>query len=120
MAPDRCVSVAPDGISTLRYVPGPPVDLQASISSPEATDGHIKVATCREIRHTLWSYVGPGQPCEDDLLELNNQPLKAGTQNNLSLCQFDVDYYSVSLAAGEALEHTALQCSAGRSGSSID
>ena len=75
---------------------------------------YIKVAHLQgNTPYALELRVGPGQPCEDDLLEPNNereepQPLQAGTQNNLSLCQFDVDYYSVSLAAGEALRYCTL------------
>ncbi|MAO84371.1 MAG: hypothetical protein CMH50_10900 [Myxococcales bacterium] len=106
--------VAPDGISTLRYVPGPPRG-SAGFDFVAGSDAfyYIKVAHLQgNTPYALELRVGPGQPCEDDLLEPNNereepQPLQAGTQNNLSLCQFDVDYYSVSLAAGEALEYTA-------------
>jgi hypothetical protein len=109
--------VAQDGISTLRYAPGPPRG-SAGFNFVAGADAFyfIKVAhlagnTPYELHMTL----SPGQACEPDQFEGeggNNQielaaPLTPGVYPNTSLCQFDLDYYQVTIEPGHAMEFIA-------------
>lgn len=110
--------VASDGISTLRYVPGPPRG-SAGFDFVAGADAfyYIKVAHLQgNTPYAIELRVGPGQPCNDDPFEPNDDrqavrdapgSLSSGARGGLSLCQFDTDYYRVDLAAGEALEYVA-------------
>lgn len=106
--------VAQDGISTLRYAPGPPRGPAAFnfVAGAEAFY-FIKVAhLAGNTPYELQLNLAPGQPCEADRFEGdggNNSAdlasvLEPGTYNGVTLCQFDVDYYQIDLQAGEALE----------------
>ena len=106
--------VAQDGISTLRYAPGPPRGPAAFnfVAGAEAFY-FIKVAhLAGNTPYELQLNLAPGQPCEADRFEGdggNNSAdlasvLEPGAYNGVTLCQFDVDYYQIDLQAGEALE----------------
>ncbi len=109
--------VAQDGISTLRYAPGPPRG-EAGFNFVAGADAFyfIKVAhLAGNTPYELQMNLGPGQPCEADSFEGeggNNQPdlastLAPNTYPNVTLCQFDIDYYRIDLEAGRAMEFIA-------------
>jgi hypothetical protein len=109
--------VAQDGISTLRYAPGPPRG-PAGFSFVAGADAFyfIKVAhLAGNTPYELHMNLAPGQACDPDNFEGeggNDQSdlasiLNPGNYPGVTLCQFDVDYYQIDLAAGHALEFIA-------------
>jgi hypothetical protein len=108
--------VGNDGVSTLRYAPGPP----RGTAGFEFTAGveafyYVKIAhLAGNTPYNIEFRLSQGQACEDDSYEGehgNNTPVSAhllvpGLHPGLSLCLFDTDYYSVALAPGHALSFT--------------
>jgi hypothetical protein len=108
--------VGHDGVSTLRYAPGPPRGT-AGFEFTAGVDAfyYVKVAhLAGNTPYTIDFRLSQGQACEDDSFEGehgNNLPMSAavmapGVHTGLSLCLFDTDYYSVTLAPGHALSFT--------------